>query len=43
MLDSKVLVVFILLFCCFLQSRAADKPPNILVMLMDDVCNMLYV
>ena len=47
MSESKLLVVLFLLCCSFLQSKAADKTPNIIVMLMDDVsictCNIWSV
>ena len=43
MLNSKVLVVFFLVSWCSFQAKATDKSPNIIVMLMDDVCTVYTV
>ena len=40
MLGSNVLVGFFIVFCCSLQADAMESVPNIIVMLMDDVCTV---
>ena len=40
MLSSNVLLGFFFMFCCSLQADAMESVPNIIVMLMDDVCSV---
>ena len=42
MLNSKVLPPFLLILCFTLQVWTTERSPNIIVMLMDDVCMKIY-